>query len=147
MQALLYQAEGNQPAALEALQQAIGLAELGGFIRLFVDLGEPLKRLLTTLAHQQALSPYAAQILAAFPQALSPTEAYRQANEALPAPLTPRELDVLALLDKRYTNKEIAATLVISLDTVYSHVQHIGDKVGAHGRQAIVQAAREQGLL
>jgi len=56
-------------------------------------------------------------------------------------------LDVLALLDKRYTNKEIAATLVISAETVHSHVKRIGDKLGAHGRQAIVQAAKDQGLL
>lgn len=147
VQALLQQAEGNESAALEALQHSIGLAEPGGFIRLFVDLGEPLERLLITLARKQALSLYAAQILSAFPQTLSPAVVRRQANEALLTPLTPRELDVLALLEKRYTNKEIAATLVVSLDTVYSHVQHIGDKLGAHGRQAIVQAAREQGLL
>ena len=147
VQALLHQAEGNEPAALEALQHSIDLAEPGGFIRLFVDLGEPLERLLTTLARKQAASSYAAQILAAFPQTFSPAAARRQANEALLSPLTPRELDVLALLDKRYTNKEIADTLVISVETVYSHVKRIGDKLGAHGRQAIVQAARDQGLL
>jgi len=90
---------------------------------------------------------YVAHVLAAFPKALSPAAARRQANEALLSPLTPRELDVLALLDKRYTNKEIAETLVISLETVYSHVKRIGDKLGAHGRQTIVQVAKDQGLL
>jgi len=147
VQALLHQAEGHEPAALEALRHSIGLAESGGFIRLFVDLGEPLERLLTTLARKQTASSYAAKILAAFPQTFSPAAARRQANEALLSPLTLRELDVLALLDKRYTNKEIAETLVISVETVHSHVKRIGDKLGAHGRQAIVQAAKDQGLF
>jgi LuxR family maltose regulon positive regulatory protein len=147
VQALLDQAEGNELAALEALQHSIGLAEPGGFIRLFVDLGEPLERLLTTLSRKQPVSSYAAQILAAFPQTFSPVAARRQANEALLSPLTPRELDVLALLEKRYTNREIADTLVISVETVHSHIKRIGDKLGAHGRQAIVQAAKDQGLL
>lgn len=147
LQALLHQAEGNELQALAALSNSIALAEPGGFIRLFVDLGEPLERLLTTLVREKAGSSYAAQILAAFPQTFSPMAAHRQANEALVSPLTPRELDVLTLLDKRYTDREIAETLVISAATVRSHVQRIGDKLGTHGRHAIVQAAKDQGLL
>ena len=68
-------------------------------------------------------------------------------DQLLVSPLTPRELDVLTLLDKRYTDREIAETLVISAATVRSHVQRIGDKLGTHGRHAIVQAAKDQGLL
>ena len=61
--------------------------------------------------------------------------------------LTYRERDVLLLLEKRYSNKEIAATLVISLGTVHTHVRNISDKLGVHGRRAIVQAAKDHGLL
>jgi len=147
VQALLHQAEGHEPQALAALSNSIALAEPGGYIRFFVDLGEPLEHLLTTLVRQQAVSAYAAQILASFPRTFSPAVARRKANATLPAPLTPRELDVLALLDKRYTNKEIAETLVISVETVHSYVTRIGDKLSAHGRQAIVRAARDQSLL
>jgi ATP/maltotriose-dependent transcriptional regulator MalT len=151
LQSLLQQAEGNEPAALESLRHSIDLAEPGGFIRLFVDLGEPLERLLTTLMHQQAASSYAAhyaaKILAAFHETSSPVDARRRANAALLSPLTPRELEVLALLDKHYTNREIAKIMVISEETVHSHITHIGDKFAAHGRQAIMQAAKDQGLL
>jgi LuxR family maltose regulon positive regulatory protein len=62
-------------------------------------------------------------------------------------PLTYRERDVLLLLDKRYSNKEIAATLSISVETVRTHIGNLGDKLGARGRRAIVQAAKDQGLL
>jgi DNA-binding NarL/FixJ family response regulator len=61
--------------------------------------------------------------------------------------LTYREQDVLQLLDNRYSNKEIAAALSISVETVRTHIGNIGDKLNAHGRRAIVQAAKDQGLL
>jgi DNA-binding NarL/FixJ family response regulator len=61
--------------------------------------------------------------------------------------LTNREQEVLELLAKRYTNKEIAETLVISPNTVSSHIDHLGDKLGVRGRRAIVRAAKDQGLL
>jgi DNA-binding CsgD family transcriptional regulator len=74
------------------------------------------------------------------------------ATEPAPTPaestlLTHRELDVLQLLARRYTDKEIAGTLVISPRTVSSHIDHLGDKLGVHGRRAIVEAAQAQGLL
>ena len=147
LQALLYQAEDREQAALEALRQAIELAEPGGFIRAFVDLGEPLAQLLAALVRKRAVYPYAMRILAAFPQTVSPAVARSQANAALLTPLTPRELDVLALLAKYYTDNEIAAALVVSAETVHSHVRHIGEKLGVRGRRAIVQTAKDQGLL
>ena len=147
VQALLHQVEGRQPAASAALKQAIVLAEPGGSIRPFIDLGEPLQELLAAQAHEHAASHFEAKILAAFPQRLSPEAARRRANAALLSPLTPRELEVLALLNKRYTNHEIAESLVISVETVASHLQHIGDKLSVRGRRTIVQAARNLGLL
>ena len=54
---------------------------------------------------------------------------------------------MLALLSQHYTDNEIAAKLVITADTVHSHVQHIAEKLGVRGRRTIVQAAKDQGLL
>jgi DNA-binding CsgD family transcriptional regulator len=48
--------------------------------------------------------------------------------------LTPREVEVLALLARGYTNREIAATLVISAKTASVHVSHILHKLGAPNR-------------
>ena len=147
LQALLEQAEGRVEAALATLQRAIDLAEPGGIVRMFVDEGATMQELLATLVRGQAAGPHAARILDAFPAALPSAAAAHQANAALLSPLTPRELEVLALLEKRYTDREIAETLVISPDTVHSHVQHIGDKLAARGRHAIVTTAKEQGIL
>jgi DNA-binding CsgD family transcriptional regulator len=48
--------------------------------------------------------------------------------------LTPREAEVLALVARGYTNREIAATLVISVKTASVHVSHILQKLGAPNR-------------
>jgi DNA-binding NarL/FixJ family response regulator len=48
--------------------------------------------------------------------------------------LTPREAEVLALIARGYTNREIAATLVISVRTAGVHVSHILRKLGAPNR-------------
>ncbi|HEV3498338.1 MAG TPA: response regulator transcription factor, partial [Actinomycetes bacterium] len=62
-------------------------------------------------------------------------------------PLSPRELEVLVLLADGRSNKAIADTLVISLDTVKRHVSHVLDKLGAANRTQAVSRARELRLL
>lgn len=57
--------------------------------------------------------------------------------------LTPRELEVLALLAEGASNKGIARQLSISVHTVKFHIASLLDKLDAEGRaEAIVQAAR-----
>jgi DNA-binding NarL/FixJ family response regulator len=65
------------------------------------------------------------------PQAAFP-EAERGPEEILG--LTPREAEVLNLVARGYTNREIAATLVISVKTASVHVSHILRKLGAPNR-------------
>ena len=67
LQALLNEAQGQFQTALAALEQALTLAQPGGFIRLFVDLGPPLARLLARLRSRNGRGQhYVSQILAAF---------------------------------------------------------------------------------
>jgi LuxR family maltose regulon positive regulatory protein len=151
LQAVLYGAEGDEAQALAALTNAIALAEPGGFIRLFIDLGPQLKPLLQLLAQRGVSPAYLSEILAAYSEPhhpITPLEPVGRSATADPIkPLTNREQDVLRLLDKRYTDKEIAHTLSISVGTATTHVRHIGEKLGVHGRRAIVQAAKDYGLL
>jgi DNA-binding NarL/FixJ family response regulator len=63
------------------------------------------------------------------------------------AGLTARELDVLRLLARGLTNKDIAAALVISRKTVSNHVEHIYAKSGASTRAAASYFATTHGLL
>jgi LuxR family maltose regulon positive regulatory protein len=153
LQAMLHDAEGEEQAALAALEKSIGLAEPGGFIRLFADLGTSLKPLLLKLAQRGVSPPYLTEILAAFgpgeksidskPGKTAPSSATTPSS----APLTKREQEVLELLARRYRTREIAEALIISPETVNSHIDHLGKKLGVRGRHAIVLAAKDQGLL
>jgi HD-GYP domain-containing protein (c-di-GMP phosphodiesterase class II) len=64
-----------------------------------------------------------------------------------PAGLTPREVEVLRLLARGLSNKEIAERLVISPKTVGNHVEHIYTKIDASTRAAASLFAMQHGLL
>ena len=64
-----------------------------------------------------------------------------------PAGLTAREVDVLRLLARGLSNKQIAEQLVISPKTVANHVEHIYSKIGASTRAAAGLFAMRHGLL
>lgn len=66
LQALLHNARGEHSVALEKLTAAINLAQSGGFIRLFVDLGPRMAGLLKQLIEQNVAVDYIGRILAAF---------------------------------------------------------------------------------
>jgi len=61
--------------------------------------------------------------------------------------LTPREREVLSLLDRGEPTREMAGELGISITTVRNHVQGILRKLGAHSRLEAVSIARRHGLL
>ena len=66
LQALLCDIRGEGSAALEGLAKALGLAEPGGLIRLFVDLGPQMADLLKRLVRQNVAERYIGRIIAAF---------------------------------------------------------------------------------
>jgi hypothetical protein len=61
-----------RPAALEKLTDAIALAEPGGFVRAFVDLGLPMANLLNRLLKRRVAMEYIEALLAAFGTAEDP---------------------------------------------------------------------------
>ncbi len=157
LQALLHNARGEEPAALEKLTNAIDLAEPGGFIRLFVDLGQKMAALLNRLANQRVAVRYVGQLLAAFKdenigtiQAApdDQTDApLSLINQSLVEPMTNREIEILALLAQRLRNKEIAERLFISPETVKRHTINIYGKLNVHNRREAVDRANALGML
>jgi LuxR family maltose regulon positive regulatory protein len=150
LDAMLQDEQGNRAAALATFEQAIELAEPGGLIRVFVDLGPEIAVLLRQLAGQGAASEYVHKLLDAFDEAPEPRSALRRATTGeseLIEPLSERELEVLALLGERLSNKEIASDLVISPMTVKRHTVNIYQKLGVGSRGEAVARAVELGLL
>lgn len=63
------------------------------------------------------------------------------------ATLTPREREVLHLIAQGLTSREIAARLVVSLNTVHTHRAHIMEKLGLHSRAQLIQYAVRLGWI
>lgn len=84
------------------------------------------------------------ETLGAIPDAAAVTRA--SGGEQRPGGLTARELEVLALVAKGSTNRQVAVQLVISEKTVASHVGHILTKLGLSSRSAATAYAYEHGL-
>jgi len=152
LQALAHQMYQQEIQALDALAEAVRLAEPEGYIRSFVDEGAPMEALLNQLRkpdRKNGPNPYLDTLLTAFQQE---SMVYAQAGEPtkvqpLPEPLSERELQVLQLLARGESNLEIAQELVIVVDTVKRHVSHIFSKLGVQNRVQAVRQARELGLL
>jgi DNA-binding CsgD family transcriptional regulator len=66
---------------------------------------------------------------------------------ALPCGLTPREAEVLVLLARGFSNKEMAEKLSVSVRTVSSHVEHVYAKIGVSARGAAAMFAMRHGLV
>jgi len=149
----------KRPAeALQTLEEVLRMAEPLGFVRTFVDRGPLMAELLSDLCAKHPEKPYVRSLLDGFGDNL-PSEtmvppsvdhrppAEQHADPFLASGLTNRELDVLNLLEKRLTNKEIAERLFISAQTVKKHTANIYSKLNAHGRRQAAAAARKIGIL
>ena len=153
LQALYYDAEGDASSALQALEQAVALAEPGGFIRVFVDLGPVMAGLLERLAQRGCSPTYIRQILNAFAATPAPAEHPRPpsgwtvSQSDLVEPLTSRELDVLELLAERLSAKEIAQRLTITERTVSRHTANIYQKLAVNNRREAIGMATKLDIL
>jgi LuxR family maltose regulon positive regulatory protein len=119
------------------------LAQPEGFVRIFADKGPRMADLLSRL-HSKKVSP-------AFIQRIQ--DAFAEPNKKTPVqaslmePLTEREMEVLALLQKRMSTKEIAAALFITPGTVKRHTHVIFQKLDVHTRREAVLKGEELKLL
>jgi LuxR family maltose regulon positive regulatory protein len=164
LRALALAAAGEESAAQAELAAALALGRPQGYIRVFADEGEPMAALLARLVAARRAGPaprsgqpgrvqpaipagYLARLQAALQPGPGPAGGSgTPAGTSLAEPLTPRELQVLAMLADGLSNQAIARQLVVSLDTVKKHVSHLLAKLGAANRTEAVARARELGL-
>ena len=148
LRALALHAQGETAAGpapsdpLDALERALGLAEPEGYVRVFIDEGEPMVRLLRQAVSRHIVSEYASKLLAEFG-----SQANLKPGTRLLEPLTDREMEVLQLLAEGLSNPEIARRLFIALPTVKSHTRNIYRKLDIHTRKQAVAQAQALGIL
>lgn len=152
--ALLGEIESSRNDYIGALE----LAEPQGFISIFLEQGKPVAKDLKSLLQKNQLTNcntnYIRHILQVFSESVLSVE---QTAEAYPSPgfgrmqliepLTARELEVLHLMSRALKYKEIAAELVVSVNTVRFHVKSIYGKLNVSNRTQAIEAAHQYDLL
>jgi LuxR family maltose regulon positive regulatory protein len=144
LQAIALSAAGDVAGAMTSLERALGLAEPEGYLRVFADLGLPMARVLQEARSRSVMPEYVDRLLACVAGDLGEASSR---TEVLVEPLSARELEVLGLIAAGLTNREIAAKLFISAETVKKHTSSIYAKLQVKHRTEAIARARELHLL
>jgi LuxR family maltose regulon positive regulatory protein len=159
LKALALRAQNDESEALTTLRRSLTLAEPEGYVRIFADEGAPMADLLRRVLKARKTEPpdiegdipleYIGKLLEALGAPVTaPTRVHvRGPAELVLDPITERELEVLKLLDSNLSNREIAASLFVSLATVKSHTKHLYRKLGVRARHEAIVRGKELGLL
>jgi LuxR family maltose regulon positive regulatory protein len=155
--ALAYAALDDRPQARKLLIQALSMARPEGYQRIFLNEGEKLAALLQdTLPEiqEEALAAYSRMLRYTMAQERRQTQERTQTEagehhdaELIIEPLSEQEQRVLRLLAAGMSNSEIASELIISVNTVKTHVKNIYGKLGVNSRDQAREAARHLKLL
>jgi DNA-binding NarL/FixJ family response regulator len=127
----------DEESILDALQ-----AGARGYLTKDAGIAEISRAVHAAADHQALLDPVVhSRLVAAAGSVARPA-----APASLPDELTPREAEVLSLIARGLSNREIAQALVVSEATVKTHVNHVFAKIGARDRAQAVHYAYTHGL-
>lgn len=160
LQAMVYQAQGEQEKAMASLRKSLALGEAGDFLRIFIDEGHSMLGLLTGFASWQrqhrllktgVSGQYVKKLIRLMKDSAlnglygpaAPGKTLLRQTEAL----TRREVEVLRLLAQGLTYREIAERLTVSMSTVKTHTGNIFSKLGVNNRTLAVERGREFNIL
>jgi LuxR family maltose regulon positive regulatory protein len=147
LQSLAYQAQGEPDRALDVLERALTLAEPEGFIRLFMDEGRPMARLLHRALNCGIAPEYVRRLLAGESTKEPGSAEPLKVQSGMVEPLSEREIEVLQYIAVGLTNREIADRLYLALNTVKVHTRNIYGKLDVNSRMQAVARARDLEIL
>jgi LuxR family transcriptional regulator, maltose regulon positive regulatory protein len=161
LKALVLDKIGDANQANLALTQCLELSAPEGYLRVFLEAGQPMRKLLTHwLAQDQAhgmadtnadfLHNYGTHLLSQFdaePYMVTAAAAKKTISDPLIESLSQRELEVLRLIALGMTNEAIARQIIVSPGTVKAHTANIYRKLDVANRTEAVARARQFGLI
>lgn len=135
-------ATGDTATALAALQKAAALSAPGQQKQQFLDEGRELAQHVRTLIRKVGLRRMSRETADYLSR--TATSMHNMRDRAI---LSPREGEILLLLDEGLTNKAIARRLDLTEPTVKFHLKNLYTKLGVSRRQLALQVAKQSGLL
>lgn len=147
LQALALYELGQFETAIQPLQLALEKGEGEGFLRIFLNEGQPLAELLKVAQPRlpECQQEYTKKLIFAFHATMRASQP--AASPTLIEPLTAREIEVLRLIQAGLSNREIADKLYLTLNTVKVHVKNIFAKLDVESRTQAVRRTEELGLI
>jgi len=149
LQVLILDKQGHSTAAHTALERLIALTEPGQWLQPFIEAGQPMVKILQSHINQTDSTDYTKLLLEqcqsmiiAISTAKNKSSSSHSNNWQGEA-LTNRELDILELLIQHMQNKEMAAQLSVSPETIKTHLKHLYQKLGVNSRRAAADIAKE----
>jgi LuxR family maltose regulon positive regulatory protein len=149
LQAVVLNALGDRLPTRSALHEALALGAPGGYVWRWLDAGLGIGPLLRALRGDRDTSPGFLSYLDSLQDARRAAfgESDQSQPAELPDPLTPRELEIMRLICKGYSNPEIADELVVTINTVKKHTSNIYGKLGVRSRTQAIARAQQLNLL
>jgi LuxR family maltose regulon positive regulatory protein len=153
LEALAYQARGQENPAHRSLQKALQLAAPGPYLRSFLDEGPQLIPMLQAEYRAVAAARDGVQTPREFiARLLDASGAERKEAQTLGQfqalePLTEREKTILVLLANGVSNEELAGRVFVSKNTIKFHLKNIYSKLAVRSRLQAINAARQMGLI
>ncbi|HLZ64571.1 MAG TPA: LuxR C-terminal-related transcriptional regulator [Ktedonosporobacter sp.] len=144
--ALAHFANKQRSEARQQISQALAQARNEGFLRIFLDEGEPLAVLLRALLPTLTETSQRASVQSIL-QTFNNLDPESKAEQPLLEPLSAQEQRVLTLLVAGRSNSEIAETLIISINTVKGHVKNLYRKLDVTNRMEANEVARRLKLI
>lgn len=137
---------GQSNQAIESLRTALNLAAPADFLRVFLDEGDPVIRLIEQIHELGIFSPFTQKILMVLPN-FQVESAQPESLPKLIEPLSEREIEILRLLVSELSVPEIAGNIHISVSTLRTHIRNIYRKLDTHSRYETVSKAQELRII
>ena len=148
LRAVVLAAREEASQALLELQSCLEQAERMGFVRTLLNEGRDLLALLKAYVSANPEHSFARDLLTEMVAEQDDLDLLEEdAADSDEVGVSQRELEILTLISKGLSNKEVAALLDISLGTVKWHVKNIYRKLGVSSRTQAVSEASAMGLL
>jgi LuxR family maltose regulon positive regulatory protein len=145
LRAFVLDQRGEKSQAL--LHEAIDLARAHGLTRVFADAHPHLDAWAQQVQETASMEVTASGAAAASPRATAPPRETPMLRATSGSVLTPKEREVIVLVARNLSNKEIGLALEVGTETIKWHVKNLLAKLDAGSRKQAVQRARLLGLL